>query len=495
MKNFKRVVGLVLSLVLIVTALSGCGSKDVSTGEGGTLVYLIGGGGCDDSPRINEALNKILKEKTGYTLEFKYVDATSYDLILSSGEEVDLVGAADWLNYWQNAEKGAFHEITDEDLKTYAPYIWENNQQFINASKYNGVRYGVPGINNAVSASVVMARGDLMDKYGIADLNSFENLEKYLQAVADNEPDMIPFDIQGGTPWSLMAIYAGYNDWKWATPGAISNFEPVYYRLDDPERKLFIATEQPEMKEFSHKMKEWRDKGFFSKSVLSNKIDSRESLKNGRSALAVVNLYNASLTYTQIPQADRDKWDIRCYYTYPGGEQVPGIMGSNVAISSTSKDKAGALKVLNELYQNKEAYRLLNLGFEGEHYGVEDDKWKVLIDGAVDVWSATGVKNEKVDLVVKPVVPGGEEIYNKANEIAIYDPVINCNISDPALRNIEVAIDEIFKTHATARYYGAVEDVDKQIATEIDLLKKAGIDQYLKAAQEKVDKFVKENNL
>ena len=41
----------------------------------------------------------------------------------------------------------------------------------------------------------------------------------------------------------------------------------------------------------------------------------------------------------------------------------------------------------------------------------------------------------------------------------------------------------------------APQDVDKALATELEMLKKAGIDKYIEAAQAKVDKFMQENNL
>ena len=68
---------------------------------------------------IIEKINGILKDKTGYTVRFEYLNNDNYDLTLSSGDSYDLIFAADYLNYWQNAAKGAFAEITDDDLKEY----------------------------------------------------------------------------------------------------------------------------------------------------------------------------------------------------------------------------------------------------------------------------------------------------------------------------------------------------------------------------------------
>ena len=72
------------------------------------------------------------------------------------------------------------------------------------------------------------------------------------------------------------------SDWGWAPVGSLSFAQPFYFRLDDPEHKLFIAVEQPELLEFTKTMKRWNDKGFFSKSVLSNKTASIVSFKAGK---------------------------------------------------------------------------------------------------------------------------------------------------------------------------------------------------------------------
>ena len=67
-------------------------------------------------------------------------------------------------------------------------------------------------------------------------------------------------------------------------------------------------------------------------------------------------------------------------------------------------------------------------------------------------------------------------------------------MDNPNLREIDLALDEIYKTYTTARYFGVVDNADTALKNEIDALKKAGIDTYVKVMQERVNQYVKEIN-
>ena len=127
-KKLKRGICITLSAVLAASCLAGCGIKKGASGSDELLYYVIGME-KGDTPAIIEKINEILKEKTGYTVRFEYLNKDNYDLTLSSGDSFDLITAPDHLNYWQNAAKGAFAEITDDDLKEYVPYYWEHSDK------------------------------------------------------------------------------------------------------------------------------------------------------------------------------------------------------------------------------------------------------------------------------------------------------------------------------------------------------------------------------
>jgi len=272
MKRIGRVVSIALTVAVLIALISGCGNK-MRNAASDELVYCVIGEERKDSMPVMEKVNAVLKEKTGVTIKLKYLSTDNYDLVISSGENYDLIAAPDYMGFWTNAAKGAFAELSDEDIKTYAPYIWENGQKYLFATKSGGKRYGIPGFHEYAPDRCYVARGDLMDKYGIEALNNIDDVEKYLFAVADGESEIIPFDMEGFSPYFLLNMWA--SDWGWAAVGSLSFGEHVYFDINDPERKLFCAIDRPEMKEFTERIKKWNDKGVFSKSVLSNKIFSQ----------------------------------------------------------------------------------------------------------------------------------------------------------------------------------------------------------------------------
>lgn len=487
-KKLKKGICIALSAVLASACLAGCGKQTSKTDE--LLYYVVGTEKADTATIIEEA-NKIIKDKLGFTVKFEFLTDDNYDLALSSGDSFDLISAPDYLNYWQNAAKGAFAEITDEDIQKYVPYVWKNGGNTLDVSKYRGTRYGIANIRNYASDRCFAARGDLMDKYGIPDLNSMENVEKYLTAVAENEKDMIPFDLPGNQSYLLLAMYA--YDWGWSPVGSLSFGEQVYFNLDDPEHKLFLAIEQPEMLEFSKTMKRWNDKGFFSKSVLSNKTLSQDSFKAGRSALAYVNSpSDCQIVYDELNADERASWDVRFYSRYQEKQLMYSYMNGVVALSAFSKNKEASLKLINEIYQNKDLYMLLTKGIKDKHYTISDDDKISLTANYEDAgWIGTGIINDAFEHETKLTFPGAQELVDKFKEMRIYSPAVNCPIDDDGIREIKLALSEVYNQYTAPRYYGIVSgSVEDAIATELGELKKAGIDQFKDSVQTQLDAYI-----
>lgn len=486
--NWKRIAAAALAGVLACSMLSGC-KKGGTTGKN-EIMYYFYGTEAPDTAMVMEKVNEKLKEKTGYTIKYKFLTSDNYDLVLSSGEKYDLISAPDFLNYWENSKKGAFAAITDDDLKNNAPYIWENGQEYLKPVKTtDGTYYGIPGMNKYSPSRCYVARGDLMDKYGIESLDTVDDVERYLDAVAKNEPDIIPFDMPGTTPYFMLNMWA--SDWGWAAVGTMSFGEHVYFRLDDPDRKLFIAAEQPESKMFSEKMKKWMDNGYFSKSVLSNKTSSEDSFKNGRSALAwTSNPQSCNNIWKEFQKDDRKSWDVRFYPVYSKSQRIYNYTNSIVAVSSFSDKKDSALKVVNAIYEDEDLYQLWTYGVEGVHYkNLGDGKKETLVTDRY--WGPSGgIVNMAYKLEDELEFPGADELVAKLKSFEVNDPIVNMNKDFEDLREIKLALDEVYKTYTTPRMYGAVDDADAALEKEIAALKTAGIDKYRDTLQKHLDEYV-----
>ena len=101
----------------------------IDTSEHVVITYMTTGNkpANTNTDEMLEQLNAILTEKVNAELQIYYIEwtdyLTNYNLTLAQMDgTVDLVGTAtDWLDAWPNAKKGAFLELSDDMLKTYAP--------------------------------------------------------------------------------------------------------------------------------------------------------------------------------------------------------------------------------------------------------------------------------------------------------------------------------------------------------------------------------------
>ena len=105
---------------------------------------------------------------------------------------------------------------------------------------------------------------------------------------------------------------------------------------------------------------------------------------------------------------------------------------------------------------------------------------------------STGVTNDAFSYEKEMTFPGHEELVKRLNDIRVYNPAVNCPLSDEGIREIKLALTEIYNQYTAPRYYGVVSgSVEDAIKKEISELKKAGIDQYKEAIQKQLDDYIR----
>ena len=126
---------------------------DVDTSEHVVINYMVTGDAPtnDATQKMLDELNAILTEKVNAELQIYYIGWTdylsNYNLTLARMDgSVDLVGTAtDWLDAWPNAQQGAFLELSEDMLKTYAPLTYAQvPAENWDKCKYNGEIYFLP---------------------------------------------------------------------------------------------------------------------------------------------------------------------------------------------------------------------------------------------------------------------------------------------------------------------------------------------------------------
>ena len=154
----------------------------------------------------------------------------------------------------------------------------------------DGKIYAVPNVSEEWYYYRAMAlRGDLRKKYGIPEITSVDILEQYLQAVADNEPSIIPWDGNPGyASYMRQIVMDQEQDLMYCSQNA--SMIPGYgYHTKDDSGKLFNIYQTEEFRDYLAKMVDWRKRGFWSANALNNDKRQQDSFQNGTSAIAMEN--------------------------------------------------------------------------------------------------------------------------------------------------------------------------------------------------------------
>ncbi|MBR5969623.1 MAG: ABC transporter substrate-binding protein [Lachnospiraceae bacterium] len=516
MRKLKRFLACTLTAAMFAAALSGCGGNAggaassapaadsvvstsqaeqpadttqaaetpaAETPEEVTLTMYLLGDRTPDFDLVFDKINEKMKAEINATLEVKFMGWGEYEqkypLVFASGEDFDLIYSADWAMYNAQASKQGFYEITKEMLETYAPKTaatiyddaWEQ-------SKVDGKVYMLPMNYKELTAYVFFVRGDLMEKYGIDQVNSIDDIEAYLQAVADNDPGMIPLDI--GSDFDDRFLYDLF--WQAEIAGRLEKVNPEqlmgYIESGDDSATVFNETEDPAFLTTVEKLKDWKDRGFWSKSAVVNTQNNKESFAAGKSATALMNINNAKGEYTTLMQA-HPEWDIR---VVDAQGKAPAIVQSYLAngmcVFSKSKNPERALMALDLLRNDEEIHDLFCYGIEGVHY-------TSLGDGKIELTDANenypydgncnwGIRNDAYWKSIAGGIPNYDDLYDGWIKTAKGSEYQAFTFNNESVRNQVAAIGEIYTTDMKLLYLGFAEDPAADIANVQAKLEAAG---------------------
>lgn len=507
MKMAKRLLSIFMASAMVIAMASCTAKPSTSSAEnaGGSTVtsntptdpaldtskevtltmYLLGDAPADNE-KVFEKINAIMKEKINVTLVPKYFSwsewETKYPMVFASGEDFDMIYSADWAFYNAQATKQAYYEITKEALEKYAPMTAQSMYpEAWDQSLVMGKSYMLPMNYKEVTGYVYVARGDLMDKYKVDTLEGIDNVEKYLDAIAKNEKQLIPLDVGSDFDATFMfnRIYADFTGRKYVNAGGVWQLMPSIER-DDPTMAISCTVDRPEYLQTVTKLKDWKDRGFWSKNAVVNTTDNRDSFKSGKSALALMNLNTAKGFYTEVTQA-HPEWDIKVFDALNGANaDLTAFWGNGMSIFSKSKNPERALMALDLLRNDEVVHNLFSFGIEGVHYEATKENRIKLLDANVNYpydgncnW---GIRNDKLWKTIEGGIPNYDEIFDKWVETAEIGPYAFFVFDDSKVKNEIAAINDIFSSNYKLLNLGFIDDPAADIQKMSTKMKAAGVD-------------------
>ena len=525
-----KLCSIILSLILVISVFTGCGDKppaaeptnendptaipegtnednnpivEPDTSEFVELIMYLFGEPAVDLDLVLGEVNKKLKEDLNCSLKINYIPwtdyQTKYSLLLASGEPIDLIYTAVWTPFNEHVQKGAYLPL-DDLLPIYAPESYSNysDLDWIEAG-YDGKIYALPSYVVKLLPEGVLYRDDLRKKYNLEPINSIETFEAYLAAIKANEPNIIPY--HASTTLEEVALLGLFN-LKYGFTNGPDVFSKIltYKNGNDQEnmRDLKILADQPEFADFLGTMREWYNKGYWSKSVLSNTIDSMDSFEQGKSGVAFCHIDRAKGISDNI-LATSPEWEPKTWFPQEntGIIHPAAVMQDAMALPRTCRYPERALMMLEKLRYDREYYDLVSYGILGKHYVLTEDGKIGLPEGMnasenpypIEAMGSWGWRNYKLQRI--SAAPNQWlEYYDILDRLEIIATKNKFNAFQPLLDPIRAeiaAVEQLNQQYLYPLLFGVLDPVDG-LKEYQDQLRTAGIDKI----QEEVLKQVKD---
>jgi putative aldouronate transport system substrate-binding protein len=358
---------------------------------------------------LEEVWNEVYKQ-TDSTLNIRvrYV-FTGFDdigqrvsLRIASGEQLDGAFVAQWTN-------PSMQQMISQGLLTNLDKYFNNDAypglkkyfspEYLSANSFTDVRnethiYAIPLTNSyGTGISGFFYRKDLADKYGVEEINSYDKMIRYFEAIKRNEPGMIPYvDLAGGwiDDWqrlkhtipqtsdhntleiggignSGLFVAIGDDGTAYASRHFIPAMDPKYramvkgpYKDEDPLAGYLLA-------------REWYEKGYLEKDILNQK-DHEGVFIAGRAASfsRAVDTYPNILNRfkTSLPNAELGVWlnSDTPRFNVPKVEGTAFTAWNFLAIPTTSKNADRVMALMEWIFSDRSHHDLLEYGIPGKHW-------------------------------------------------------------------------------------------------------------------------------
>ena len=435
-----------------------------------------------DLATVEEALNKLLLTKYGFTVSYHKIGWNDYlnqlNGLINTGQDFDI--AFTWgEHYLRKASNGVFLNLT--------PYLGSDRgeplYQAVDPLFWKGVTveqqiFGVPTNKELATPLQLLFSRELVEKYNF-DLSgslTLESLEPMLQTIAQNEADCIPLFFDSD-PIDLMATQ-GY---EYLT----TNLSPLVIRTDDPKGTIQNLYETPEAQRMLRLLHRYYKAGY---------INADAALRTGLSR------FEDEQVFCRISNGGPDSsQSFSIDYGYPiiAVQASPALVtnmstqGGIMAIKARSRYPREALVFLTAVNTDPEVRNLLNFGVEGVHYQINSDQ-------QVDLKSTNyrGVPYAQGNWFILHTMAGEPQnkwdIYRDFNNRASSSRLLGFIPDFSSCREIDQNISRIVKQYQASLMTGSVNP-DLYLPRLNQALQDAGLRKLIDTLQPQVDLWLARN--
>ncbi|MDN6290766.1 MAG: ABC transporter substrate-binding protein [Alkalibacterium sp.] len=458
---------------------NGSGDSDVPE-----LLFYQVGEAPDNHDELMQFANDILEEEAGATINMEYIGWGEFEqkmnVITSSGEDYDIALAT---NYVNNAQRGAYADLTDLIVEEGSDMLEYIDQSYIDGNKVNGNLYAVPVQGNTYAQNMFTFNPTYLDKYDldVTDVENIDDLEPLLEVVHQNEPEVDVMSV--GQGWRIgptdknldyvldenvpLAVYMGGDETKLINP----------YELDKEELSVLYT------------MHRYYEKGYVPQDAATSQ---KQNPTEGDTWFVRQETQGPQDYGDYLLQRVTGKDVVSVPITQPMKSAAQARM-ANFVISNNSDHKEEAMRVLNEINSNPELLNGLVLGPEGVNWEMTEENRVKILDPYYETktyMSAWNLGNNDILYVDENVTDEQIAYKEKSMEEAKPSPILGFVLDTENIKNEITNVTNVSAQYLPGIHTGTL-DPAKAIPEYNDKLKEAGIDKIVEEAQKQYDEFLK----
>ncbi|GIO15704.1 ABC transporter substrate-binding protein [Cohnella xylanilytica] len=353
-----------------------------------TLKIVLPGDRPADMDAVIKEAEKRMADTINVKLDVVFVPwsdlAQKTQVMLASGEDVDLIFDAPWLHIQQMISAGYFEPLEDLLAKYGQDAVKVRSQQMFDANKFQGKIYALPMGNTHLAGRTYLVRKDLREKYGLPPIRTYDELIQFAYKVKENEKDVIPLLAYGqgsstDVSWGAFRAFMEY-DPQILRSDALGQSLVLYYKNNDGKVYNLFDEMEPRVWSWIQDARKLYTDGLIHPDILALKdIDS--VIQSGKVAVAVHNEFGvpSSMAAAIAANAPGAELEPVTFVKMEKGANITNFQQANfLAIPKVSKHKERAMMFLNWTAQ-KDNYDLLAYGIEGKNFEkIGDDQYKQL---------------------------------------------------------------------------------------------------------------------
>ncbi|MBP3361052.1 MAG: hypothetical protein J6N52_09390 [Clostridia bacterium] len=268
----KKILGMIGAALCCSFALSGCGSEKGQENTGGkTQISWTAWLGAPVNE--NADMIKYWNDLLDVDIDVWNIEAANYSetiaLKIAGGEIPDVLYIPTMASYTKYAKDGILAEFTDEQVKEYAPKMYETykktDENALSYRKVDGKLYGLPALTTKYRRPMAY-RGDWMENLGETKLpETLDEFETLMYKSAKNDPDGDGTkNTYGLSAGGVYAVYGAY--------GIVPEFW-----MENENGELVFGGVQPKMKEALALLRKWYSDGVLDPEFIVSEKQSASS--------------------------------------------------------------------------------------------------------------------------------------------------------------------------------------------------------------------------